>query len=137
MNRLTRGLAASLLLAGCVADPAGPESAPEPGTEFAKPTGASRNPRVGTIGLGAASPGSHLLHLNRTAAELALKKEEFVVSRGRDLKPTALLRIVSIRGQAAIATTVRGRPEPDDEVVLPSAPLRQQAEALPPSPPGS
>jgi hypothetical protein len=137
VNRLVRCLAAGLLLAGCAAEPAGSEGPAEPGTEFAKPTGASRNPRIGTIGLGSASPGTHLLHLNRAATELSLKKDEFVVSRGRDLKPTGLLRIVTLRGQAAIATTVRGHPEPDDEVVLPSAPLRQQAEALPPSPPGS
>jgi hypothetical protein len=44
---------------------------------------------------------------------------------------------VEIRGLAALAVILRGQPVPDDEVVLPSSPLRQQAEALPPTRPGS
>jgi len=129
-------LAAVLALAGCAGESATSAPAPEPGTEFAKPAGATRNPRIGTVGRAAAG-GPRLLQLNRAAAELSLRKDDLVVSRGRDLRPTALLRIVEVHGQAALATTLRGRPSPDDEVVLPAAPLRQQAEALPPAPPGS
>ena len=44
---------------------------------------------------------------------------------------------VQERGLAAIAVPVRGQARPDDEVVLPASALRQQAEALPPTPPGS
>jgi hypothetical protein len=129
-------IAAGLLLAGC-ADDAPTTVAAEPGTEFAKPSGASRNPRIGTVGRGSTAPGQLLLHLTHAATELALKKDELVVCRGRDLRPTALLRITEIRGLAAIAVPVRGQARPDDEVVLPASALRQQAEALPPAPPGS
>jgi hypothetical protein len=77
------------------------------------------------------------VQLARTASELALKKDELVVSRSRDLKPTALLRIVEIRGLAALAVVLRGQPGANEEIVLPSSPLRLQAEALPAPPPGS
>ncbi len=129
-------IAAGLLLAGCADDAAMPVAA-EPGAEFAKPSGASRNPRIGAVGRGASAQGPLLLHLTRAAAELSLKKDELVVCRGRDLRPTALLRITEIRGLAAIAVPVRGQARPDDEVVLPASALRLQAEALPPAPPGS
>ena len=127
-------LAAGLLLAGCAADGPAEPAAPEPGSEFAKPTGASRNPRIGSVGRNPSPTGPQLLYLTRAAGDLSLKKDELVVSRSRDLKATGLFRIVEIHGLAAIATLVRGRPSADDEVVIPSAPLRQQAEALPAAP---
>ena len=130
-------LAAGLLLAGCVVEEPAQPTTVAPGGDFARPVGTSRNTRVGTVGRSPAPTGSQLLQLTRTAAELSLKKEELVVSRNRTLQPTALLRIVEIRGLAALAVIVRGQPAPDDEVVLPSSPLRQQAEALPPARPGS
>lgn len=77
--------------------------------------------------------GPQLLQLTRAAFEVSLKKDELVVSRNRQLQPTALLRVLEIRGLAAIAVPVRGRPAADEEVVLPSSPLREAAESLPPS----
>ena len=130
-------IAAGLLLAGCAGDELAPTPAVPPGGEFARPTGASRNPRVGFVGRNPTAHGAQLVHLARTAGELSLKKDELVVSRNRALQPTALLRIIEIRGLAAIALPLRGQPGPEDEVVLPSSPLRQQAEALPPPAPGS
>ena len=127
-------LAVGLLLAGCAADGPAEPATPEPGSEFAKPTGASRNPRIGSVGRNPSPTGPQLLYLTRAAGDLSLKKDELVVSRSRDLKATGLFRIVEIHGLAAIATLVRGRPSADDEVVIPSAPLRQQAEALPAAP---
>ncbi|MEY4799117.1 MAG: hypothetical protein RI978_1418 [Verrucomicrobiota bacterium] len=109
----------------------------EPGGEFARPSGESRNPRLGFVGHNPTASGPQLLLLSRTAGELSLKKDELVVSRSRDLKPTALLKIVDIRGQAALAVVVRGQPGANEEIVLPSSPLRLQAEALTPPPPGS
>ncbi|MEY3829453.1 MAG: hypothetical protein RL636_1154 [Verrucomicrobiota bacterium] len=136
MNRFV-GIAAGLLLVGCAVEPPTPASTVEPGGEFGRPTGASRNPRLGFVGQNPTATGPQLLLLARTASELSLKKDELVVSRSRDLRPTALLRIVEIRGQAALAVPLRGRPGANEEIVLPSSPLRQQAEALPPAPPGS
>lgn len=136
MNRFV-GIAAGLLLVGCAVDSPAPPSTVEPGGEFGRPVGASRNPRLGFLGPNPTAAGPQLLLLARTAGELSLKKDELVVSRSRDLRPTALLRIVEIRGQAALAVPLRGRPGANEEVVLPSSPLRQQAEALPPVPPGS
>jgi hypothetical protein len=129
--------AACLLLVGCAVDQPTPPPTVEPGGEFARPAGASRNPRLGFVGPNPTATGPQLLLLARSAGELALKKDELVVSRSRDLRPTALLRIVEIRGQAALAVPLRGRPGANEEIVLPSSPLRQQAEALPPTPPGS
>jgi len=131
------GIAASLLLVGCAVDQPTPPPMVEPGGEFARPSGESRNPRLGFVGHSPTASGPQLLLLSRTAGELSLKKDELVVSRSRDLKPTALLKIVDIRGQAALAVVVRGQPGANEEIVLPSSPLRQQAEALPPPPPGS
>ena len=130
-------LAAGLLLAGCALEEPAQPTIVAPGGDFARPVGTSRNTRVGSIGRSPSPTGPQLLQLTRTAAELSLKKEELVVSRNRALQPTALLRIVEIRGMAALAVILRGQPVPDDEVVLPSSPLRQQAEALPPARPGS
>jgi len=131
------GIAASLLLVGCAVDQPTPPPIVEPGGEFARPTGASRNPRLGFVGHNPTASGPQLLLLSRTAGELSLKKDELVVSRSRDLKPTALLKIVDIRGLAALAVVVRGQPGANEEIVLPSSPLRLQAEALTPPPPGS
>jgi hypothetical protein len=131
------GIAASLLLVGCAVDQPTPPPMVEPGGEFARPSGESRNPRLGFVGHNPTASGPQLLLLSRTASELSLKKDELVVSRSRDLKPTALLKIVDIRGLAALAVVVRGQPGANEEIVLPSSPLRQQAEALPPPPPGS
>jgi len=131
------GIAASLLLVGCAVDQPTPPPIVEPGGEFARPTGASRNPRLGFVGHNPTASGPQLLLLSRTASELSLKKDELVVSRSRDLKPTALLKIVDIRGLAALAVVVRGQPGANEEIVLPSSPLRLQAEALTPPPPGS
>ena len=136
---MSRGacFAAGLLLAGCAVEPPAPASTVEPGGEFGRPSGESRNPRLGFVGQNPTAAGPQLLLLARTAGELSLKKGELVVSRSRDLRPTALLRIVEIRGHAALAVPLRGRPGANEEIVLPSSPLRQQAEALPPAPPGS
>jgi len=131
------GIAASLLLVGCAVDQPTPPPMVEPGGEFARPSGESRNPRLGFVGHNPTASGPQLLLLSRTAGELSLKKDELVVSRSRDLKPTALLKIVDIRGLAALAVVVRGQPGANEEIVLPSSLLRQQAEALPPPPPGS
>ena len=136
MSRVA-GIAASLLLVGCAVDQPTPPPMVEPGGEFARPTGASRNPRLGFVGHNPTASGPQLLLLSRTAGELSLKKDELVVSRSRDLKPTALLKIVDIRGLAALAVVVRGQPGANEEIVLPSSPLRLQAEALTPPPPGS
>ena len=136
MSRVA-GIAASLLLVGCAVDQPTPPPIVEPGGEFARPTGASRNPRLGFVGHNPTASGPQLLLLSRTAGELSLKKDELVVSRSRDLKPTALLKIVDIRGLAALAVVVRGQPGANEEIVLPSSPLRLQAEALTPPPPGS
>ena len=136
MSRVA-GIAASLLLVGCAVDqPTNPPMV-EPGGEFARPSGESRNPRLGFVGHNPTASGPQLLLLSRTAGELSLKKDELVVSRSRDLKPTALLKIVDIRGLAALAVVVRGQPGANEEIVLPSSPLRLQAEALTPPPPGS
>jgi len=131
------GIAASLLLVGCAVDQPTPPPMVEPGGEFARPSGESRNPRLGFVGHNPTASGPQLLLLSRTASELSLKKDELVVSRSRDLKPTALLKIVDIRGLAALAVVVRGQPGANEEIVLPSSPLRLQAEALTPPPPGS
>jgi hypothetical protein len=131
------GIAASLLLVGCAVDQPTPPPMVEPGGEFARPSGESRNPRLGFVGHNPTASGPQLLLLSRTAGELSLKKDELVVSRSRDLKPTALLKIVDIRGLAALAVVVRGQPGANEEIVLPSSPLRLQAEALTPPPPGS
>ena len=136
MSRVA-GIAASLLLVGCAVDQPTPPPMVEPGGEFARPSGESRNPRLGFVGHNPTASGPQLLLLSRTASELSLKKDELVVSRSRDLKPTALLKIVDIRGLAALAVVVRGQPGANEEIVLPSSPLRLQAEALTPPPPGS
>ena len=136
MSRVA-GIAASLLLVGCAVDQPTPPPMVEPGGEFARPSGESRNPRLGFVGHNPTASGPQLLLLSRTAGELSLKKDELVVSRSRDLKPTALLKIVDIRGLAALAVVVRGQPGANEEIVLPSSPLRLQAEALTPPPPGS
>ena len=136
MSRIA-GIAASLLLVGCAVDQPTPPPMVEPGGEFARPSGESRNPRLGFVGHNPTASGPQLLLLSRTAGELSLKKDELVVSRSRDLKPTALLKIVDIRGLAALAVVVRGQPGANEEIVLPSSPLRLQAEALTPPPPGS
>ena len=130
-------IAACLLLVGCAVDQPTPPPSVEPGGEFARPTGTSRNLRLGFVGHNPTASGPQLVQLARTASELSLKKDELVVSRSRDLKPTALLRIVEIRGLAALAVVLRGQPGANEEIVLPSSPLRLQAEALPAPPPGS
>lgn len=124
---------AGLLLVGCTTEEVPTTPSDQPPTGFVRPVGVSRNPRVGFIGHNPTATGPQLVQLTRAAMEVALKKDELVVSRNRQLQPTALLRIIEIRGLAAIAVPLRGQPAADEEVVLPGSPLRQAAEALPPS----
>lgn len=124
---------ASLLLVGCATEDLAPLPTDGPLGAFSRPTGASRNPRIGFIGHNPTATGPQLVQLTRASLEVSFKIGELVVSRNRQLQPTSLLRVIEIRGLAAIAVPVRGRPAADDEVVLPGSPLRQAAEALPPS----
>jgi len=100
-------------------------------TGFEKPTGVPTNPRVGFVGRSASASGVVVIQLVREAFQGPIKVDDIVVARNRALEPTAVLKILEIRGMAARVTILRGQPGPEDEVVLPSHKLREAAETLP------
>ena len=114
-----------LLLTGCVA----PESAPPPAdTTFALPAGAPRNIRVGF--LEAAPEGSGLIPCALIPGTV-VREGYILVSRDRELRPTASLVVVRLQGRIALARLLRGRPHHKDEAVLPSTELSKEADKLP------
>ena len=100
-------------------------------TSLEKPSGAPSNPRMGFVGRGSTIEGSVLVQLVRESFQSPFKIGDTVVARNRALGPTAILQVMEIRGMVARARVVRGLPEANDEVVLPSQTLREAAEALP------
>ncbi len=93
---------------------------------FSTPAGASANRRVGR--LLALEPVS--VHLDADARSLPAGIQ--LVSRDRDLRPSAILRVTETRQGVAFAEIVQGKPVVGDEVVeAPEAYRRAVEEKLP------
>jgi hypothetical protein len=114
------------LLTGCVA-PA-PEATTAADHPFALPAGAPRNVRIGFIE--AAPVGSRQLPCALIPGTL-VREGYILVSRDRELRPTASLVITQIQGRIALVKILRGAPHLKDEVVLPSTDLSREADKLP------
>lgn len=130
---MSRALAAvSLLaLAGCegvsvgvgVGVPVGGHGSISVGTSvFTTPAGASANRRVGD--LLATEPLS--VHLDPGARTLPSGIE--LVSRDRELRPSAILRVTETRQGVAFAELVKGKPVIGDEVVEASESYRRSVD---------
>jgi len=89
---------------------------------FSTPAGASANRRVGD--LLATEPLT--VHLDAEARALPAGLQ--LVSRDRDLRPSAILRVTETRQGVAFAEIVKGRPVIGDEVVEASEPYRRSVE---------
>ena len=100
-------------------------------THLEKPSGLSSNPRIGFAGRGSTDKGVTVIQLAREAFQSNLSIGEHLVSRNRALRPTSLLKISEIRGMAAQVVILRGKPDSEDEIVLPSPKLKEEAESLP------
>ena len=100
-------------------------------TPVERTTVSPKNPRMGFITRGANTGNVVVVQLVREAFQGSLEVNSYMVARNRSLAPTALLKILEIRGLAARVAILHGQPGPEDEVVLPSPALREAAEALP------
>jgi hypothetical protein len=113
------------LLTGCATP--GHEPAAEEPNPFVLPAGAPRNVRIGFVqGFPEGSPSVAIVLLPGTVAQENLT----VIARDARLTPTAVLLITGLRGRIAVARIVRGRPQPKDEVVLPSTDLTDRSKSL-------
>jgi len=118
-------------LAGCASTPVDttpPATTENPNGPFGKPTGTSRNTRVGFVDPPAAQAKLIVVNL---LPHSGLKNGEIVVSRMANLKPTSVLKITQISNRTALATVLRGEPHAEEEVVLPSSDLTKAAQELP------
>jgi hypothetical protein len=94
---------------------------------FALPAGAPRNVRIGFVqGFPEGSPSVAIMLLPGTLAQ----ENMTVVARDARLAPSAVLLITGTRGRIAVARILRGRPQPKDEVVLPSTDLTERSKSL-------
>lgn len=92
---------------------------------FSTPAGASANRRVGRL-LGLEPISVHL-----DADARALPAGIHLISRDRDLRPSAILRVTETRQGVAFAEVVKGKPVVGDEVVeAPEAYRRSVEEKL-------
>lgn len=130
---MLRALAAGSILAlvGCegvsvgvgVSMPVGGHGSVGVGTSvFSTPAGASANRRVGD--LLATEPLS--VHLDPGARSLPAGIE--LVSRDRELRPSAILRVTETRQGVAFAELVKGKPTIGDEVVEASEAYRRNVD---------
>ena len=115
---------------GCATTPTETEVT-EPSSPFNKPTGSSTNYRVGFVGRSSEFNGLIAVHLVREVPEFNLRENDVIIARDNDLKPTALLSVLSIKGRVCLAKLTKGRTLPDQEVVLPNSKTREEAETLP------
>ena len=120
----------AFLFVGCATTPTETEVT-EPSSPFNKPTGSSTNYRVGFVGRSSEFNGLIAVHLVREVPEFNLRENDVIIARDNDLKPTALLSVLSIKGRACLAKLTKGRTLPDQEVVLPNSKTREEAETLP------
>ncbi len=116
------------------ADSVSPPEPPNPNGPFARPLGSSRNTLVGSIDPLATSGKLVVINL---IPNCGLKNGEIVVTRTPQLQPTSVLKIVQISNRTALAAILRGQPQINQEVVLPSSDLTKKAQELPERPPGS
>jgi len=127
---LTRALLAACLLSGCSAQPPLPRGdatvdAPPPARDFARADGAAASRLAGSV-LATQPPLVRLAEPERAQPEGAL-----LVAREDDLRPAALLRVVSRRGAVVHVALERGALRPGLEVVEPSSALAAEAGRLP------
>ncbi len=120
----------AFLFVGCATTPTETEVT-EPSSPFNKPTGSSTNYRVGFVGRSSEFNGLIAVHLVREVPEFNLRENDVIIARDNDLKPTALLSVLSIKGRVCLAKLTKGRTLPDQEVVLPNSKTREEAETLP------
>lgn len=122
------GILALTLLTGCASEPF-PEvsESTTSSSPFARPLGVSANPRVGFVGNEASKGDIVVIQLVRENTSADLKTGFLLVARDAQLQPTAILKVKEVKGMAASATIIRGQPNREDEVVLPSAALLESA----------
>ncbi|MFN7340128.1 MAG: hypothetical protein ACK5VI_03490 [Opitutia bacterium] len=127
---MTRALLAACLLAGCSAQPAFRRGAPAPGprppsSDFSRAAGAAASRHAGTV-LSAQPALVRLAQPDRPQPEGVL-----LVAREPDLRPAALLRVISRRGAVVQVAVERGAARAGLEVVEPSPALAAEAARLP------